>query len=57
MLLHKTKTPFSVKRAAELTQTIYQLEVFLPESKRKKNIILNMDVEQQQLTKVIAENI
>jgi len=46
-----------VKRAAELTQTIYQLEVFLPESKRKKNIILNMDVEQQQLTKVIAENI
>ena len=56
-LLHKTKTPFSVKRAAELTQTMYQLEVFLPESKRKKNIILNMDLEQQQLTKVIAENI
>jgi len=33
------------------------LEVVLPESKRKKKILLNMDMQQQLLTKVIAENL
>jgi len=56
-LLYKANAPFSVKRAAELTQTMYQLEVVLPESKRKKKILLNMDMQQQLLTKVIAENL
>lgn len=55
-LLYKAKAPFSVKRAAELTQTMYQLEVLMPESRIKKNILLNMDEQQQLLTKIIAEN-
>ena len=46
-----------IKRAAELTQTMYQLQVIMPESKTKKNILLNMDKEQQLLTKLIAENL
>ena len=56
-LFTQSNVPFSVRRAAELTQTMYQIEVLLPDSKRKKNILLNMDVEQQKLTKVIAENL
>ena len=56
-LLNKDHVQFSVKRAAELTQTMYQLQVLMPESKTKKNILLNMDEEQQLLTKLIAENL
>ena len=56
-LLSKDHVQFSVKRAAELTQTMYQLQVIMPESKTKKNILLNMDKEQQLLTKLIAENL
>lgn len=56
-LLYKDQVPFSVKRAAELTQTMYQLHVIMPESKTEKNILLNMDEQQQLLTKVIAENL
>lgn len=56
-LLYKAKAQFSVKRAAELTQTMYQLGVVLPESKKRKNILLNMDDEQKLLTKIITENV
>lgn len=56
-ILYKAEAPFSVKRAAELTQTMYQLKVILPESKKEKTILLNMDKEQQFLTKIIAENL
>ncbi len=54
-ILYKAKCPFSVKRAAELTHTIYQLEAILPESKKQKTILLEMDEEQKLLTKIIAE--
>jgi len=54
-VLNKAKCPFSVKRAAELTHTIYQLEAILPESRKKKTILLEMDEEQKLLTKIIAE--
>ena len=56
MVLYKDKAPFSVKKAAELTQTMYQLNVVLPESKKNQNILLKMDEEQTLLTKIIAEN-
>ena len=55
-LLYKQKAPFSVKRAAELTQTMYQLKVTLPESKRQENIIMKMDPDQQFLIKIIAKS-
>ena len=56
-MLYKAKASFSVKRAVELTQTMYQLEIVLPESKKRKDIPLNMDDEQQALIKIIAENL
>jgi len=56
-LLNKDHVQFSVKRATELTQTMYQLQVIMPESKTKKNILLKMDEQQQLLTKLIAENL
>ncbi len=56
-ILYKANASFSVKRAAELTQTMYQLEIVLPESKKRKNILLKMDDEQQALIKFIAENL
>ena len=55
-ILDNAKSTISVKRAAELTHTMYQLEVILPESKKKKTILLEMDEEQKSLTKIIAEN-
>jgi transposase len=55
-LLSKYKVPYSVTKAGELTQTMYQMQVVLPESKKKKKIILKMDDDQWMLTKIIAEN-
>ena len=55
-LLYNYKAPYSVAKAGELTQTMYQLEVILPESKKKKKIIMDMDDDQWLLTKIIAEN-
>lgn len=54
-ILYKEKASFSVKKAAELTQTMYQLNVILPESKLQKNILLNMDKEQTQLLNIITK--
>lgn len=55
-ILYKAGAPFSVKRAAELTQNMYQLKVVLPESQKQKTILLKMDEHQTLLTKIIAEN-
>ena len=55
-VLYKTKAPFSVKRAGELTQNMYQLKVVLPQSQKLKTILLKMDEHQTLLTKIIAEN-
>jgi transposase len=55
-LLYNYNAHFSVKRAGELTQTMYQLDVIMPESKKKEQILLKMDSDQLLLTKVIAEN-
>ncbi|MBU0978592.1 transposase [Patescibacteria group bacterium] len=46
-LLIKHKTGISVKRAAELTHTIYELSYTLPQSRLMKNIILGMDNDQR----------
>ena len=55
-LLYKEKTELSLKKAAELTHTMYQLDVILPESKNQKKILLNMDDEQKLLIQIIAKN-
>lgn len=47
------KYPLSVEKAAELTHTMYQIEITLPESLHSKNIILKMDDNQNQLIQII----
>ena len=53
LLLVKNKIGMSPRRAAELTQTIYELEYALPQSKRIKRKVLAMDSKQQMLYDVI----
>lgn len=55
-VLYKEKSELSVKRAAELTHNIYQLNVILPESRHQKSILLNMDQEQAKLYQIILKN-
>jgi transposase len=45
----------SVKRAAELTHNMYQLNVTLPESKHQESILLQMDQEQGDLYQIILK--
>jgi transposase len=45
----------SVKRAAELTHNMYQLNVMLPESKHQKSILLKMCQEQADLYQIILK--
>lgn len=54
-ILHKEKAPFSVKTAAELTHTIYQIKVVLPDTKKQENILLKMDDKQTTLSKIITK--
>lgn len=53
--LKRENSTLSVKRAAELTHNMYQLNVVLPESKHLKSILLNMDQEQSSLYKIILK--
>lgn len=52
-LLYIHKAPFSVTKAAEYTQTMYQINITLPESKQNKNILLQMDDNQKLLKSII----
>lgn len=56
-ILQKVKSHLSLKEAAELTHTIYQLNVVLPQSKHQKNIVLKMDGDQDHLIQLINKNI
>jgi transposase len=56
-ILQKEKSHLSLKEAADLTHTIYQLNVILPQSKHEKSIILKMDGDQDHLTELINKNI
>ncbi|MFA5806152.1 MAG: hypothetical protein WC879_16055 [Melioribacteraceae bacterium] len=57
MQYKKEKVPFSVKTAAGLTHTMYQLNVVLPDTKKQENILLRMDDKQIMLSKIMAENL
>jgi transposase len=54
-ILHKEKSPLSVKKAAEQTQNMYQISAVLPETKTKTNILLNMNEEQSSVIKIMAK--
>ena len=53
--LKKENSEISVRRAADLTHNIYQLNVVLPESKHTKSILLQMNKEQVDLYKIILK--
>ncbi|MBK6878638.1 MAG: hypothetical protein IPG99_19940 [Ignavibacteria bacterium] len=55
-VLHKENSKISVIRAAELTHTMYQLMVTLPQSRVRKSILPKLDKEQQALLQVINKN-
>ena len=54
-VLEAEKSYLSVKRAAELTHNMYQLNFVLPESKHQKSILLQMDQEQADLYQIILK--
>jgi len=45
-----------VKKAAELTHSMYQITYSLPESKHTKSRLLKMDEEQADLFRIIEKN-
>jgi len=55
-VLQKENSKISAIRAAELTHTIYQLMVTLPQSRVRKSILPKLDKEQQALLQVINKN-
>jgi transposase len=54
--LKTENTYISIKRAADLTHNMYQLNIVLPESKHMKSILLNMNKEQADLYQIILKN-
>lgn len=50
---HETGMAMSPKRAAELTQTMYEMNFKLPNDPALHQILLRMDAEQQQLYDLI----
>lgn len=52
--LHEAGIAMSSKRAAELTQTMYEMSFKLPNDPEKQKILLQMDDEQQQLYDLIC---
>ena len=51
--LNEANLPISPKRAAELTQTMYQMTFRLPTDPHEQRVLLKMDPEQQQLYNLI----
>lgn len=54
-VLKKENSYLSVKRAAEITHNMYQINITLPESRHLKSILLQMDQEQSDLYKIILK--
>lgn len=54
-VLKLENSAISVKRAVELTHNMYQLNIVLPDSKRHKSILLEMNNEQNELFKIIEK--
>lgn len=56
-LLKKEKSTISLKRAADLTHNMYQINYILPESKLSQSILLKMNQEQQEILNIVLRNI
>lgn len=55
-VLYQEKSSLSIKKAAELTHNMYQITYTLPESKKTKSRLLQMDEEQAELYQIISKN-
>jgi transposase len=54
-ILYKEKSSLSLRKAAELTQNMYQISYMLPESKHTKSQLLKMDDQQAELYQIISK--
>ena len=54
-VLNKENSGLTIERSAELTHNMYQISYTLPESKRTKSRLLNMDDEQAELYRIIKK--
>jgi transposase len=52
-LLEQAKSTLSVQRAVELSHTIYEMTVNLPDDPRPERVLLQMDHEQQALYDIL----
>ncbi len=55
-ILHAEKSTLSLKKAAELTHTMYEVTYTLPQSKHTKSKLLKMDKDQTELYQIITKN-
>ena len=55
-VLYKEKSTISLRKAAELTHSMYQITYSLPESKHVKSQLLKMDDQQAELYRIVAKN-
>jgi len=55
-VLYQEKSTLSLKKAAEITHSIYQVTYTLPDSKQTKSRLLNMDEDQSELYRIICKN-
>jgi hypothetical protein len=55
-VLYKEKSTLSLKKSAELTHNMYQINYILPESKHTQSKLLKMDDQQAELYQIIQKN-
>ena len=55
-MLAQAQAPFSVIRAAQLTHTMYELDIILPQSKQRKKVLLQMNEEQSMLFHIMRKS-
>ena len=53
-LLYNAKAPFSVIRAIDLTKTMYQIQILLPDAKHTETIPLKLDEDQALLIEILS---
>lgn len=54
-VLTKEKFELSVETAKEITHNIYQIQITLPESRNRKNVLLKTDQDQTELLRIIEK--
>lgn len=54
-VLYENNSSISLKKAAEITHNMYQVEYELPDSKLKKSVLLKMDEQQQELYDLVLK--